>query len=219
MGRVRADPVDRDGSGTFVAFLVGGIASGKSSVARALESRGARRVDLDELSRRVLLPGSPCLQAVLDAFDGDLVGPDGLLDRELLAQRAFADASAAARLEAIELPFIRDELVRELSHGDGRPVVVEVPLLDRMGEMLDLADEIVCVTCPLGLRRERAVARGMDAADFDRRAANQPDDDYLREHATTEIRNGGDEAALLAQADAWWDSWVGKARQQGGGGR
>ena len=56
-------------------FLTGGIASGKSTVARELERLGAWRIDLDELSRRVLEPGSPCLGEVTRAFGDDLVDP------------------------------------------------------------------------------------------------------------------------------------------------
>lgn len=45
----------------------------------------------------------------------------------------------------------------------------------------------------------------MTADDFDARVANQPSDDYLATHANAVIDNAGDEAALLAAVDAWWD--------------
>ncbi len=196
----------------YVIFLAGGIASGKSTVARVLEERGAWRVDLDQISRSVLLPDSPCLDEVAVAFGHDLVDTEtGELDRGLLAKRAFADAESAALLEDIELPYIRDALVRTLA-GEAcaatEPVlcVVEVPLLDRMETMLDLADEVVCVTCPHEVRRERAIGRGMDADDFERRAANQPTEEYLRAHADAALDNSGDEEGLLAALDAWWDA-------------
>lgn len=204
----------------YVVFLAGGIASGKSSVARSLERRGAWRIDLDQLSRAVLEPGCPCVDEVAAAFGSDLVDPaTGSLDRRALAARAFADAGSAARLEAIELPYIREMLVHALEGGPcGQtepPVcVVEVPLLDRMEAMLNLADEILVVDCPIGLRRVRAQGRGMDAADFDRRAANQPSDEYLRAHATSVIDNAGGPSDLADQIDAWWraheaDGWKG----------
>lgn len=194
----------------YTVFLAGGIASGKSSVSRALEQRGAWRIDLDEVSRAVLEPGSECVAEVAREFGDDLVDPaTGALDRGLLARRAFADAEPAARLEAIELPYIRDMLVRMLGGGgcalsEPRVCVVEVPLLDRMESMLNLADEVLVVDCPLELRRVRAQGRGMDVADFDRRAANQPSDEYLRAHATTLLDNSGTPEELAAQVDAWW---------------
>ena len=195
-----------------VVFLAGGTASGKSTVARELERLGAWRVDLDELSRAVLEPGSPCLDEVASAFGEDLVDADtGVLDRALLARRAFADDASAERLEAIELPYIRDMLVRTVASnrcGEREPTlcVVEVPLLDRMESMLDLADEVVVVTCPVELRRERARLRGMDPLDFDRRVARQPTDDYLKAHATCVIENTGEKDELLRAVRTWWDA-------------
>lgn len=194
----------------YVVFLAGGIASGKSSVARSLERRGAWRIDLDQLSRAVLEPGCPCVNEVVEAFGSDLIDArTGLLDRRALAARAFADAESAARLEAIELPYIREMLVHALEGGpcgQAEPAVcvVEVPLLDRMEPMFNLADEILVVDCPVDLRRVRAIGRGMDAEDFDRRAANQPGDEYLRAHATTIIDNAGGPSDLGEQIDAWW---------------
>ena len=143
----------------YTVFLAGGIASGKSSVARELERRGAWCIDLDQVSRAVLEPGSDCLPEIADAFGDDLLDPQtGELDRGLLAARAFADPASCALLEKIEMPHIKRMLVRTLE-GEGccltAPVVcvVEVPLLDRVEDMLDLADEVVCVTCPVEVRR------------------------------------------------------------------
>ena len=194
----------------YTVFLAGGIASGKSSVARELERRGAWRIDLDQVSRAVLEPGSGCLGEIAAEFGDDLVDAQtGSLDRALLARRAFADEHSAALLEKIEMPHIRRMLVRMLE-GEccvvTKPAVcvVEVPLLDRLEPLFGLADEIVCVTCPLEVRRVRAICRGMDGADFDRRVANQPTDDYLRAHADTVIDNAGGPSELVDAVATWW---------------
>ena len=194
----------------YTVFLAGGTASGKSTVARELERLGAWRIDLDELSRAVLAPGEPCVAEVCAAFGDDLVDSGtGELDRALLARRAFADPDSAELLEKIELPHIRAMLARMLTSGicgQHEPVccVVEVPLLDRVESMTDLADEVVVVTCPLEVRRLRAQGRGMDPGDFDRRVARQPSEDYLRARATTVLDNTGDEKDLVARVRAWW---------------
>ena len=138
---------------------------------------------------------------IADAFGPDLVDAKGTLNRRLLAQRAFASAEETERLEAIELPAIRDELTMRLDllkKGANVPdlVVVEVPLPDRMGEMLGLADAVVCVSCPRDLRRERAIGRGMDSSDFDRRADRQLTDGQMAALADIVIDNTGDEIAL-----------------------
>ena len=184
----------------YTVFLAGGIASGKSSVARELERRGAWRIDLDQVSRAVLEPGSDCLPEIADAFGDDLLDPQtGELDRGLLAGRAFADPASCTLLEKIEMPHIKRMLVRMLE-----------------GEGCCLTAPVVCVTCPVEVRRERAIGRGMDGADFDRRVANQPAEEYLRAHADTVLDNSGAPERLATALDAWWaereSSGWGKAR-------
>lgn len=198
----------------YVVFLAGGIASGKSTVASELERLGAWRVDLDQISREVLEPGTECTHAVAEAFGADLLDPEtGELDRKLLASRAFATSEDAALLEAIELPYIRARLAEVLTHSVCAEVepdccVVEIPLLDRMGDAMDLADEVVVVSLDVDERRQRAIGRGMTAEDFDARAANQPTEEWLCDHADTVIRNDGSLEELLSAVHAWWDERV-----------
>lgn len=193
-------------------FLAGGIASGKSTVARMLRERGAWMCDLDQVSREVVEPGSPVLAEIAHEFGDDLVDVrTGELNRRLLAERAFDSEVDTARLEAIELPAIKARLTQILTNtccAATAPVlaVVEVPLLDRVEDLLPLADEVLVVVAPMVLRRERAIARGMTAADFDLRVSRQVSDDYLREHATHVINNDGNAQALEAKVDAWWSS-------------
>lgn len=191
-------------------FLAGGIASGKSTVARLLHDRGAWLCDLDQVSREVLEAGSPVLEAIAAEFGDDLIdGDTGELNRGELALRAFATPEDTARLEAIEMPAIRERLAAILtssscSGAEPKLTIVEVPLLDRVEDLLPLADDVLVVTAPLALRRERAIGRGMTGEDFDARVAHQPSDEYLRAHATYVIENDGDAAALEAAVDAWW---------------
>ena len=192
-----------------VVFLAGPLASGKSTVSETLRELGAWRIDLDQVSRAVTAPGSPCLAQLAEAFGADVVGPDGTLDRALLAERAFATDGRARELEAIELPYIRQTLLDNLSYAsmvcDGDAcVVVEVPLLDRMEDLLHLADEVLVVSCPEELRRERALGRGVSGEDFDRRSARQPGDDYLRAHGTAVIENAGDVDELRERVREWY---------------
>ena len=191
-------------------FLAGGIASGKSTVARLLHDRGAWLCDLDQVSREVLESGSPVLESIASEFGDDLVDRDtGELNRGELAARAFATPEDTARLEAIEMPAIRERLAAILtssscSGAEPKLTIVEVPLLDRVEDLLPLADDVLVVTAPLALRRKRAIGRGMTGEDFDARAARQPSDEYLRAHATHVIENDGDAAALEAAVGTWW---------------
>lgn len=194
----------------YTVFLSGGIASGKSTVSRRMEELGAWRCDLDALSREVLSAGSPVLDEVAAEFGDDLLDPEtGELCRAMLAERVFSDRAALARLEQIEVPAIMDRLAQVLCEVGCAPCmppvcVVEVQILDRAQQWVDLADEVVVVTCPVEVRRERAVGRGMSVADFDARLANQPTDEWLCAHADTVFRNEGTAEQLVEQVDAWW---------------
>jgi dephospho-CoA kinase len=196
-------------------FLAGGIGSGKSTVARELERLGCCRIDLDQLSREVLLPGTQTTLEVARAFGMDLLDEEtGALDRRLLAERAFATSEDAARLEQIELPAIArllEERLSALSAAADPPEIclVEIPLLDRADAMRHMASETVVVDCPVELRRVRAIGRGMTGEDFDARVANQPTDEWLRAHADTIICNTGTYDELIAQVHDWYESHKG----------
>ncbi len=207
----------------YVLFLAGGIASGKSTVARELERLGALRVDLDELSREATQTGSITNDKIAQEFGADVLDPTTHeLRRAELARRAFCSAERTQALEAIVHPAIRELLLARIRPQEGSAAqastgastatpltpqicVVEIPLLDRVEDLMPLADEIMCVVCPRELRRERAIGRGMRGEDFDARVAQQPSDAYLTAHATTVLTNDQDANALLAQIHAWWN--------------
>jgi dephospho-CoA kinase len=88
--------------------LTGGIGSGKSEVSRRLAAHGAAIIDADVAARQVVVPGSPGLARIAEAFGDDVLGPDGSLDRDRLGQIVFGDAELRARLNAIVHPLVRD---------------------------------------------------------------------------------------------------------------
>lgn len=189
----------------YTVFLSGGIASGKSTVSQLLAELGAHVIDLDEISREVTADGSPACAALAREFGTDVLDSAGSLRRDVLAARAFATAQTTATLERVVHPFIRERLHALLETcRDDEVVVVEIPLLDRVEDLLPLANEVLCVICPLKTRRVRAIGRGMDAKDFDRRVGQQATDTYLISHATTVINNDGDELDLERAVRAWW---------------
>lgn len=190
----------------YVAILAGGIASGKSTAARLLEEKGALRLDLDALSRDVTAAGSVTCARIAREFGADVLDEDtGELRRATLAARAFGSPESTARLEGIVHPAVRELLEQRLLEARVREVcVVEVPLLDRVEYLMERADEVICVVCPLAVRRERARERGMAVDDFDARVACQPTDEYLRSHADVVWENGGTYNELRSMVDLWW---------------
>jgi len=87
--------------------LTGGIGSGKTTVARMLESRGAVVYDADLLAREAVEPGTPGYERVVERFGPNVLEPGGGVDREALAAVVFADPAARRDLEAILHPEIR----------------------------------------------------------------------------------------------------------------
>lgn len=188
--------------------LTGGIASGKSTIARRLASRGAVVVDADATVRELQAPGEPVTLAIGEAFPG-VVGADGVLDRAALGGVVFGDPGALARLNAIVHPAVRRETQRRFADAfaaDPEAVVVyDVPLLAEArgtGEW----DLVVVADAPASMRIGRLVAeRGMAEPDARARVANQVGDDERRALADVVIDTSGTLDETLAQADALWE--------------
>ena len=87
--------------------LTGGIASGKSTIARRLAERGAVIVDADALVREVQAPGTPVLRRIEEEFGADVIAADGALDRAALGQKVFGDPERLAVLNRIVHPAVR----------------------------------------------------------------------------------------------------------------
>lgn len=204
---ISSKPAPRVGDSVYVVFLAGGIASGKSTVARELQKKGARCIDLDQLSREVTEAGSSVNQQIALVFGEDVLDGEGNLRRSVLAQRAFLSEEHTRALEEIVHPEIRKLLLAWINNQDEDAIcVVEIPLLDRVEDLLPLADEVMCVTCPIDIRRTRAVGRGMMEEDFDARARHQPTEAYLASKATTLLSNDGNERELIQKIDRWWEA-------------
>ncbi len=122
--------------------LTGGIATGKSSVAKILREMGYPVVDADELAREVVRPGSPGLKAVVQTFGPEILETSGTLNRQALGQIIFADEAKREKLEEILHPLIQDLRSREklkLEQSDVVLAFYDVPLLfeKKMGAEFD----------------------------------------------------------------------------------
>src|SRR4051794_17079112 len=117
----------------YLIGLTGGIAAGKSTIARRLVEHGAMHIDADQLARRVVERGTPGLEAVREAFGDSVIAPDGSLDRAKLGALVFADPAALQTLNAIVHPLVRElskRLIESAEAADPNAVVVyDVPLL------------------------------------------------------------------------------------------
>ena len=191
--------------------LTGGIGSGKSTVSRLLERRGAVVIDGDRIAREIVEPGEPALAEVVDRFGRDILQADGTLDRAGLAAIVFPDPEALAALNSIMLPRIARRIAEltEQAERDGAEVVVQDSPLLVETEAHDDFDAVLVVQAPLDARLDRLVARGLDRADAQARMDRQATDEQRAAVADIVLDNSGDEAALEAQVDAAWEKLVG----------
>ena len=158
-----------------VLGLTGGIGMGKSACAQLLQWRGAVVVDTDDLARQVVEPGQPALAEVQAAFGAEIVGADGRLKREELAQLVFADAGARIRLEAILHPRIRELWQAQLQswRTEGKPLaVVVIPLLFETQAEAGF-DAVISVGCSAATQRQRLLARGWSPEQVEQRITAQ----------------------------------------------
>ena len=191
-----------------VIGITGGIASGKSSAARHLASRGAHLIDADRLAHRAYEPGTRTYRALLSAFGTGILGEDGRIDRPALAGRVFGRPESLRRLGGLVWPEVRRLARARLSalrRSDPEGVVVlEAALLFEAG-WDDLVDEVWVVTAGRETALRRAMARdGSDEAAVRRRIdAQLPDRERVR-RAHVVIANHAGEERLRQRLDEEW---------------
>lgn len=188
--------------------LTGGIASGKSTIARRLAEHGAVIVDADQIVRDVQQPGSPVLTAIAEAFGDDVIDDAGALNRQVLGAKVFGDAEALARLNSIVHPAVRVESARRFEAAFAADpsalVVYDVPLLVE-ARVDDPWDLIVVADAPAAQRARRLIdLRGMTAAEAGARISAQVSDEARRAIADVIIDTSGTLDETTAQVDRLW---------------
>ena len=156
-----------------VAGLTGGIATGKSTVARMFRELGAHIIDADAIVHELQAPGEPLLAEIVRCFGQEILRADGSLHRARLGERVFRDAGARQRLNRIVHPRvaieIRDRLARAV-RSDAPLVLLDVPLLLEGRTLLaaefasaraagQTGHPVVLVYAPESLQLERQVVR------------------------------------------------------------
>jgi len=188
--------------GSLVIGVLGGIASGKSAVARLLAAEDGAVIDADAIAREVL--DSPSVRAALArAFGPAVLAPDGSADREALAKRVLASRRDNELLESFTHPPIRARIraaVDAARSRNARLIALDVPLLleneGRHG-LVELCDALVFVDAPPAAREARArAARAWPAGEVARREAAQLALSEKRARADYIIENHTDMADL-----------------------
>jgi dephospho-CoA kinase len=142
--------------------VTGGIASGKSTVARMLEELGAPIIDFDLLSRVVVEPGKEAWKDIVAFFGEQVLNPDKTLDRKKIAEIVFRDAEKRKKLEGYIHPRIYEDFktqVKELTQKDPQAIIqVVVPLLIE-ANLQHLFHKILVVYVPEEIQIQRLMER------------------------------------------------------------
>jgi dephospho-CoA kinase len=192
----------------MIVGLTGGIASGKSTVARLFAARGVPVVDLDAVARELVAPGTPLLAAVIGRFGPDVRAADGSLDRRALRRRVFADPAERRELEAMLHPAIFRRAAELVAAAPGPYQIVVNPLLAQT-EALGRYDRVLVVDCDEALQRARLAQRdGATAEEIARMLAAQSSRAQRLALADDVIVNDGDVAALGPQVAALHERYL-----------
>lgn len=199
---------ERQSVSSPVVGIVGGLASGKSTVAGLLARRGAAVVDADKIGHG-LLKCPAVRQALTEAFGEDILNETGDVDRPVLAEIVFGAAERVRELNRIVHPRIirrvRSRLESLKQKADVPLVVLDAALLIETDLHRDLCQALLFVEAPEQLRRRRAQAgRNMSAEQFQKRTQAQIPPAPKRKLADFSLNNTGSIEELDRQVGQLW---------------
>ncbi|MBW2595078.1 MAG: dephospho-CoA kinase [Deltaproteobacteria bacterium] len=142
--------------------LTGGIGSGKSTVARLFQKRGAHIIDVDVLAHMVEEPGSAVWNRIVEHFGREILDKDDRINREALGGIVFRDSEKLEKLNSIVHPAIFDEWWRrfdDIANNDKEAIIIsDIPLLIEVGWHKTVDIVILVYTSP-GVQAERIMKR------------------------------------------------------------
>ena len=196
-----------------VIGIVGGIASGKSTVAAELAALGAVVLDADRAAQQALRHPQ-VKQALVERWGKSILRESGDPDRRAIAERVFSPTDPEnPELEFLENllhPLLRQQFERELlehSEQETEVAVIDAPLLLEAG-WEELCDFLIFVESREKDRAERVGPRNWSRGEISRREAAQMPMDEKRRRSTHVLRNLGSREALQREIQAFWDTII-----------
>ena len=191
--------------------LTGGLASGKSTVARLLAARGAAVFDADEIVRELYAPGGEGSSAARELFGDAVLDANSEVDRSRIAAIVFADPGRRHELESRIHPLVGREIARRFAQAErsGAPAAVAEAsqLLEARTE--SRYDRVLLVVAPEADRVRRWQDKGGDPEDARRRIASQLSPSEAFDRADDVIVNDGTREDLEEKVDQLWRRWIG----------
>lgn len=184
----------------YVIAMSGGIAAGKSAVARRFKSHGVQVFDADQGSREAIARGTPGFDAVCAEFGDHALSPDGDLDRRWLRRRIIHDDAARRALEAIVHPRVHDWIRLRVANATDPYCLLAIPLLAETWPQYAWVDRVLIVDASHAAQIERLMQRdAIDRLLAERTLATQASREQRLAIADDVIDNNGQESALDAQ--------------------
>jgi dephospho-CoA kinase len=195
-------------AGSFRVFnmlwigITGPMGSGKSTVATLLRQMGYEVLDADEVSRKVLSPGTFGETQVFQTFGQGLKNAQGVLDRRALGRLVFGHPDKLQKLEEIIHPLVRFEvkMQRQRLRDAGRTAgFYDVPLLFEK-KMQNEFDHVLVVSAPRELRNTRVQSRSqLTIEEIEERNLRHLPVEFKEANASAVIRNSGSLDELRAE--------------------
>lgn len=194
--------------GLKIIGLTGPSGAGKGTVAELFAARGIPSVDTDAVYHDLLVPPSPCLDALCDAFGTSILAPDGTLDRAALSSLVFAPTADGKanlkKLNEISHAFILarcEEILRDYAAHGVRAALLDAPLLIEAG-LCPVCDRVVVVLADRSTRVRRLMLRdGKSRTEISARLDAQPKNAFYTAKADDILYNNGKIDELVAAVD------------------
>ncbi len=202
--------------GIRVIGLTGGIATGKSSVARFFTEKGIPVIDADQLARDAVLPGSPALRKIISQFGQEMLKHGGQLDRKLLSTRVFSDREKRRQLEKIihpEIQKLSGELITQAAANGHQRLIYMAPLLIEAGAT-DRVDTVWVVTVRPEIQLERLMRREqISSKEAQRMIDSQMPLSEKERYGSVIIDNSGTEAETRMMLETIWSQETGSTNE------
>jgi dephospho-CoA kinase len=194
----------------LIVGLTGGIASGKTVVARMLQEKGCRIIEADTVAHQFLHPSSPVAQQVAAEFGPEILAPTGAIDRAKLGEIVFGNPEKLARLNALTHPPVLEEISRQLAEierKDISSIAVVVAALHVETGYYKTFDRLAVAWCTREQQLSRLINRGMTPEQAERRIASQLPLDEKRKLADDIIDCSRSIEYTKQQAAEVFDRW------------
>ena len=206
-------------SACFLLGVTGGIATGKSTVARMLAEKGAVLIDFDDLAREVVVPGQPAYREMIAFFGPEILNSDQTLDRKKLAQIVFQNQEKKKMLETMVHPRANElyvERVQGIIQKDPQAIIQTViPLMIELN-LHSLFHKVLLAYAEPEVQIRRLMARDrIEEAEAARIIRNQLPIDSKPAYADFVIQNGGSLDQTRQQVDVLWPQLLGLQKNKG----